>query len=142
MPDALLTKVKARAYRNIKDCNLDNEHAARLFDAEVGSLHDAIAAKTLHARFFAPAPPPAMPERTIKSIIPTQPGYKVMRTRSGIDYGHVQEEHDQMGRTTWCLDVVNFAQVPGLSTTTAPWTSTTTSWDAAVGTPSLRGLYK
>lgn len=97
--DDFLAKVKAKAYKNMHpeaESTAYND-AAAAFDAEVGSLQEAIDNKVLPARYFAPAPkPPAPPpERIVKSLIPAPVGTTAMFTdgRFGIG-GAVDDDGD------------------------------------------------
>ena len=112
-----LAKVKAKAYNNLhpEAEATAYEDAAAAFDAEVGSLQEAIDKKVLPARYFAPAPkpPPPPPERIVKTLIPAPPGYTAMFTDGTFLHGQVVDEnYDVLGTDeTELLDVLSFAVV-------------------------------
>ena len=92
--------MKAKAYANMHpDGAQDDERpAAAAFDEDVGSLADAVAAKVLPARYFAPAepapvepPPPPPPERVVKALLPAPPGLRAMFTRGNFDHGEARD---------------------------------------------------
>jgi hypothetical protein len=110
--DRLLADVKAKAWANMR-AGADTRPATVAFDEEVGSLQDAINAQILPARFFGPAPkpPPEPPARTVKTILPTPPGYRALFTDSDIDYGRVLTDDDGDDAATMTLDVLSFVLV-------------------------------
>ena len=89
--EQLLRQVKAKAYANLHPGDEAIEDPVSAFDAEVGSLQDAINAEVLPVRFFSAVPPPPTlpPERTVKTLIPAPPGYSATFTDDHFDRGRV-----------------------------------------------------
>lgn len=88
--DALLSHVKAKAYANMHPQRKEDAASrSDAFDAEVGTLQEAIDKGVLPARYFAPAPAaqPTPPGRKILTIIPAAPGYRAMFTDQAFDHG-------------------------------------------------------
>ena len=112
--DDFLAKVKAKAYNNMhpEAESTAYEDAAAAFDAEVGSLQEAIDNKVLPARYFAPAPkPPAPPpERIVKSLIPAPVGTTAMFTDERFDRGGTVDD-DGDATNNEVLGVHSFAVV-------------------------------
>ena len=95
--EKLLADVKARTYANLHHQEDGMPHGtaplAAAFDAELGSLQDAIDRQVLPARFFGPAPqPPLPPERTVKALVPAPLGYTVLFTNGAIDLGRAMDD--------------------------------------------------
>ena len=126
--ESLLDEVKAVAYANMHGNEARQEDvrpAATAFDEDVGTLQDAIRAKVLPARFFAPAPaaPPEPPTRTVKAIMPAPAGYRVMFTNGVFDFGEARrdDEDTHEDRAPYeTMHAVSFALVEHRATATKP----------------------
>jgi hypothetical protein len=114
--ESLLAQVKAKAYRNMhpdQEEKNDGDDLAAAFDAEVGTLQQAIDSKVLPARFFAPAPKPP-PKRVIKNLIPAPPGYTALFSDDKFLDGvaKVQDEDgEEYNADCVSRDVLSFAVV-------------------------------
>ena len=104
--ESLLEEVKLKAYVNMHPDSEDHPASVAAFDEEVGSLADAVAAKVLPARYFAPAEPPPPPpqERVVKALMPVPPGTKAVFASGNLNGGQALGESES-------LPVVNFALV-------------------------------
>lgn len=113
--DALLDEVKAQAFANLhpETHPADKRPLARAFDEDVGTLAEAIRAKVLPARYFAPAPKPPQPAaRVIKRLWPAAPGYRALFTCGAFDYGETREVGDRDARAdNETLPIVSWALV-------------------------------
>ena len=115
--ESLLEEVKVKAHANMHpDGTEGDEHPAAAFDAEVGSLADAVASKVLPARYFAAAPkPPEPPERVVKALMPAPPGTLAFFSSAyQVDEGEARDEDGDpldADHTTEKVPVVNFALV-------------------------------
>ena len=112
--DGLLAKVKARAYKNMhpEAEAADGTDPIAAFEAEVGSLQEAIDSRVLPARFFAPAPQPPEPppKRIVKTLIPAPPGTHAIFMSGWLVGGQVEDE-DGEAADSEVRDVLSFAVV-------------------------------
>ena len=114
--ESLLEEVKVKAHANMHPDGIDgDEHPAVAFDAEVGSLADAVASKVLPARYFAaaPKPEPEPPERVVKALMPAPPGTHAFFSNAyQVDHGEARDEDgDPSNDEEEKVPVVNFALV-------------------------------